>query len=199
MEFAEVVPVLGGRRLPGRPARRPAGRPPARGPAAVPGRRAHRRARGDAGRRADPRGRAGGRARRAAALDRGGGRGDVPARGAADDPAGRARDHLRRAGRARRGSSSARAASGCAQVGTDARRQIEALLGTPVFLDLHVKVAKDWQRDPSQLRKLGFLAGAEGPTRTVPPASTAVRSRRRTMVSTSEDTTEKSRPREGRP
>ncbi len=42
------------------------------------------------------------------------------------------------------------------QVGTDARRQIEALLGTKVFLDLHVRVAKDWQRDPRQLRKLGF-------------------------------------------
>jgi GTP-binding protein Era len=42
------------------------------------------------------------------------------------------------------------------QVGTDARRQIEALLGTKVYLDLHVKVAKDWQRDPRQLRKLGF-------------------------------------------
>ena len=41
-------------------------------------------------------------------------------------------------------------------VGTRARTQIEALLGTPVFLDLHVKVAKDWQRDPKQLRKLGF-------------------------------------------
>ncbi len=41
-------------------------------------------------------------------------------------------------------------------VGTASRRQIEALLGTPVFLDLHVKVAKDWQRDPRQLRKLGF-------------------------------------------
>ena len=37
-----------------------------------------------------------------------------------------------------------------------ARKQIEALLGTPVYLDLHVKVAKDWQRDPRQLRKLGF-------------------------------------------
>ncbi len=35
-------------------------------------------------------------------------------------------------------------------------RQIEALLGTPVYLDLHVTVAKDWQRDPRQLRKLGF-------------------------------------------
>ena len=41
-------------------------------------------------------------------------------------------------------------------VGTVARQQIEALLGTPVFLDLHVTVAKDWQRDPRQLRKLGF-------------------------------------------
>jgi GTP-binding protein Era len=41
-------------------------------------------------------------------------------------------------------------------VGTRARRQIERLLGTPVYLDLHVKVAKDWQRDPKQLRRLGF-------------------------------------------
>jgi GTP-binding protein Era len=41
-------------------------------------------------------------------------------------------------------------------VGTVARAQIEALLGTPVYLDLHVKIAKDWQRDPRQLRKLGF-------------------------------------------
>jgi GTP-binding protein Era len=42
------------------------------------------------------------------------------------------------------------------EVGTAARTQIEALLGTPVYLDLHVKIAKDWQRDPRQLRKLGF-------------------------------------------
>jgi GTPase len=41
-------------------------------------------------------------------------------------------------------------------IGTRSRKQIEALLGTPVYLDLHVKVAKDWQRDPKQLRKLGF-------------------------------------------
>ncbi len=41
-------------------------------------------------------------------------------------------------------------------VGTTSRRHIEALLGTRVHLDLRVKVAKDWQRDPSQLRKLGF-------------------------------------------
>ena len=41
-------------------------------------------------------------------------------------------------------------------VGTAARHQIERLLGTRVYLDLHVSVAKDWQRDPKQLRKLGF-------------------------------------------
>jgi GTP-binding protein Era len=41
-------------------------------------------------------------------------------------------------------------------VGTRARHQIEALLGTRVYLDLRVKVAKDWQRDPRQLRRLGF-------------------------------------------
>ena len=42
------------------------------------------------------------------------------------------------------------------EVGTTARKGIEALLGTRIYLDLHVKVAKDWQRDPKQLVKLGF-------------------------------------------
>ncbi len=41
-------------------------------------------------------------------------------------------------------------------VGSRARASIEAMLGTPVYLDLRVKVAKDWQRDPKQLRRLGF-------------------------------------------
>ena len=41
-------------------------------------------------------------------------------------------------------------------VGTRARGSIEAMLGTAVYLDLHVKVAKEWQRDPKQLRRLGF-------------------------------------------
>jgi GTPase len=41
-------------------------------------------------------------------------------------------------------------------VGTAARREIEALLGVRVYLDLHVNVLKDWQRDPRQLRRLGF-------------------------------------------
>jgi len=42
------------------------------------------------------------------------------------------------------------------KVGTQSRAEIEKLLGTAVYLDLHVKVAKDWQRDPKQLRRLGF-------------------------------------------
>lgn len=42
------------------------------------------------------------------------------------------------------------------EVGTAARTQIEKLLGTKVFLDLRVKVAKNWQRDPKQLGRLGF-------------------------------------------
>jgi GTPase len=41
-------------------------------------------------------------------------------------------------------------------VGTRARAAIEELLGTKVYLDLHVRVAKEWQRDPRQLRRLGF-------------------------------------------
>jgi GTP-binding protein Era len=42
------------------------------------------------------------------------------------------------------------------EIGSRARAHIEALLGTSVYLDLHVKVAKDWQRDPKQLHRLGF-------------------------------------------
>jgi GTP-binding protein Era len=42
------------------------------------------------------------------------------------------------------------------EVGTAARVQIEKLLGTKVYLDLRVKIAKNWQSDPKQLGKLGF-------------------------------------------
>ena len=41
-------------------------------------------------------------------------------------------------------------------VGARARVQIEPLVGTKVFLKLHVRVAKEWQRDPKQLGRLGF-------------------------------------------
>ena len=42
------------------------------------------------------------------------------------------------------------------EVGTTARLSISALLGVQVHLDLRVKIAKDWQRDPKQLHRLGF-------------------------------------------
>ena len=42
------------------------------------------------------------------------------------------------------------------EVGKRARAELEPLLGTHIYLDLHVKVLKDWQRDPKQLQKLGF-------------------------------------------
>ena len=42
------------------------------------------------------------------------------------------------------------------EVGTAARIQIEKLLGTKVYLDLRVKIAKNWQRDPKQLGRMGF-------------------------------------------
>jgi GTP-binding protein Era len=41
-------------------------------------------------------------------------------------------------------------------VGTTARVGIEALLGTKVYLDLHVSVLGEWQRDPKKLDRLGF-------------------------------------------
>ena len=42
------------------------------------------------------------------------------------------------------------------EIGAAARKQIEGLLGTPVYLDLRVKVLKEWQRDPKHLNRLGF-------------------------------------------
>lgn len=42
------------------------------------------------------------------------------------------------------------------EVGTRARAEIEPLVGTKVFLGLHVRIAKEWQRDPKQLGRLGF-------------------------------------------
>jgi GTP-binding protein Era len=42
------------------------------------------------------------------------------------------------------------------EVGTTARIAISKMLGVAVYLDLRVKIAKDWQRDPKQLNRLGF-------------------------------------------
>ena len=42
------------------------------------------------------------------------------------------------------------------QIGSEARRQIEALLGIRIYLHLHVSVLQEWQRDPKKLTRLGF-------------------------------------------
>ena len=41
-------------------------------------------------------------------------------------------------------------------IGTRARKDIERELGARIFLGLHVKVSKEWQRDPKLLERLGF-------------------------------------------
>lgn len=46
------------------------------------------------------------------------------------------------------------------QIGTEARADLEQLLGTRVFLDLMVKVKKNWRRDASQIRRFGYGEGA---------------------------------------
>jgi GTP-binding protein Era len=49
-----------------------------------------------------------------------------------------------------------RGGSRLSAVGATARAQIEPLIGQKVFLSLRVKVAKEWQRDPKLLGRLGF-------------------------------------------
>ena len=43
------------------------------------------------------------------------------------------------------------------EIGTKARIEIENYLNSKVYLSLHVKVSKDWQKDPKSLAKFGFL------------------------------------------
>jgi GTP-binding protein Era len=42
------------------------------------------------------------------------------------------------------------------EIGTRARRELEWILGTKVFLRLQAKVAREWQRDPRALQQLGY-------------------------------------------
>lgn len=46
------------------------------------------------------------------------------------------------------------------QIGTEARIDLEHLLGTRVYLDLSVKVKKNWRRDANQIRRFGYGEGA---------------------------------------
>jgi GTP-binding protein Era len=45
------------------------------------------------------------------------------------------------------------------RIGIDARRDLEAMLGGPVFLDLHVKVREDWRDNERLLDELGVGSG----------------------------------------
>ena len=45
------------------------------------------------------------------------------------------------------------------QVGIEARQDLEQLLGCKVFLDLQVKVKKNWRRDLNQIRRFGYGEG----------------------------------------
>ena len=42
------------------------------------------------------------------------------------------------------------------KIGQEARKEIEDLTGGPVYLDLWIKVAKNWRRDPRMLRQFGY-------------------------------------------
>ena len=46
------------------------------------------------------------------------------------------------------------------RIGTEARADLERLLGTPVYLDLSVKVKKNWRRAAAQIRRFGYGEGA---------------------------------------
>ena len=46
------------------------------------------------------------------------------------------------------------------RIGTEAREDLEQLLGTKVYLDLSVKVKKNWRRDAAQIRRFGYGEGA---------------------------------------
>ena len=46
------------------------------------------------------------------------------------------------------------------RIGTEAREDLQHMLGCRVFLDLSVKVRKNWRRDASQIRRFGYGDGA---------------------------------------
>jgi len=48
------------------------------------------------------------------------------------------------------------------KVGTDARKELEKLLGTKIFLEMYVKVVADWRENPSKVRELDWHAQLEG-------------------------------------
>jgi len=51
------------------------------------------------------------------------------------------------------------------KIGTDARKELEAILGAKIYLGLFVKVAPDWREDPQRVRELDWRSQLEGLTR----------------------------------
>ena len=51
------------------------------------------------------------------------------------------------------------------KLGTDARKAIEEFLDRHIFLELHVKVSKDWREDELQLKRFGYMMGEENNTK----------------------------------
>ncbi len=140
--------------------------PPARLAPALPRRHDHRRAGAGDGGRADPGGCAGGGPRRAAALDRRDRRGDARRTRIARSP--RSTPTSTSSGTSQKAIVIGAGGTRLREVGTRARAEIEELLGTRVYLDLHVRVAKEWQRDPEAAaspRLLTFAEDDQVPTR----------------------------------
>ena len=48
------------------------------------------------------------------------------------------------------------------RIGTEARKELEAILGTKIYLGLFVKVAPDWREDPQKVRELDWRFQLEG-------------------------------------
>jgi GTPase len=48
------------------------------------------------------------------------------------------------------------------RIGIEARKELETLLGTRIYLGLHVKVAPDWREDPQRVRALNWRVQLEG-------------------------------------
>ena len=149
-DWDEVVPSRP-RPAAGRRAARPAGRPAARGSGVLPGRHGHRSAaRGPTG--GDrPREGAGRDAAGGPALDR-----RVVEELEDSDTLTKIHASLIVERDSQKGIVIGKGGETLKTIGSRARQEIERVLGHQVFLDLHVKVLKEWQRDPKALQRLGF-------------------------------------------
>jgi GTP-binding protein Era len=47
------------------------------------------------------------------------------------------------------------------RIGTEARKELEQILGSKIFLGLYVKVAENWRDDPAAVRRLNWHTDLE--------------------------------------